>query len=194
MFSNNNSPYLEYDLDEIISKWYEIDVTEKISELSRQIRTLMNYKSIIIRIRFHYRKTPILVNQNQTFVENKREFEKFTQNFIQILKIIKIDKKSINFYENNEDLKRIIKKLLFKIHYFSEQRSFMSARFLNLIIMVVQEIYDILNHFDLQFDEFYKELKLNYALLEKEIENFIQINRSRDKKLLDSKSMEVLTT
>lgn len=58
---------------------------------------------------------------------------------------------------------------------------------------VVQEIHDILNLFDLQFDEFYKELKLNYILLEKEIENLNQINRPRDKKLLDSKSMEALT-
>ena len=35
MVYNDNSPYLEYDLDEIISKWYDIDVTEKIAELSR---------------------------------------------------------------------------------------------------------------------------------------------------------------
>ena len=69
----------------------------------------------------------------------------------------------------------------------------MSSRFLNLIIKVVQEIFDILNLFDLQFDEFYKELKLNYLLLEKEIENLIQINKSRDKKSFDSKSMEALT-
>ena len=193
MVYDENSPYLEYDLDEIISKLYEIDGTEKIAELSRQIRTLMNYKSIIIRIRFQYKKIPISLNQNQKFIEKKRKFEKLTQSFIQILKILKNDKKSINFYESNEDLRKIIKKLFFKIHYFSEQRILVSSRFLNLIIKVVQEIFDILNLFDLQFDEFYKELKLNYVLLEKEIENLIQINRSRDNKLLDSKSMEVLT-
>ena len=153
----------------------------------------MNYKSIIIRIRFQYKKIPISLNQNQKFIEKKRKFEKLTQSFIQILKILKNDKKSINFYESNEDLRKIIKKLFFKIHYFSEQRILVSSRFLNLIIKVVQEIFDILNLFDLQFDEFYKELKLNYVLLEKEIENLIQINRSRDNKLLDSKSMEVLT-
>ena len=193
MVYDENSPYLEYDLDEIISKLYEIDGTEKIAELSRQIRTLMNYKSILMRIRFQYKKIPILINQNQKFIENKREFEKLTENFIHILKMMKSNNESINLYENNEDLRRIIKGLFLKIHYFSEQRSLLSTGFLNLIIKVVQEIYDILNLFDLQFDEFYKELKLNYLLLEKEIENLIQINKSRDKKSFDSKSMEALT-
>lgn len=39
-----DEPYLEYDEENIFHEWYLIEGEERISELSRQLRTFFNYK------------------------------------------------------------------------------------------------------------------------------------------------------
>ena len=46
------SPYIDYDDEELLHKWWSIEGAEKINELSRQLRTLLNFKSNLIYVRF----------------------------------------------------------------------------------------------------------------------------------------------
>jgi thymidylate kinase len=48
----NNSSYLEYDEDNDFLEWYMIEGAERINELSRQLRTFLNYKKSVIQSRF----------------------------------------------------------------------------------------------------------------------------------------------
>ncbi len=48
----NTPSLLEYEEDSESLEWYSIEGSERIYELSRQLRTFLNYKSVVIRFRF----------------------------------------------------------------------------------------------------------------------------------------------
>ena len=48
----NTPSLLEYEEDSESLEWYSIEGSERIYELSRQLRTFLNYKSAVIRFRF----------------------------------------------------------------------------------------------------------------------------------------------
>ena len=40
-----DDPYLDDESDEMFSEWYEVEVVNTLKELSRQLRTFLNYKT-----------------------------------------------------------------------------------------------------------------------------------------------------
>ncbi|MHA1822806.1 MAG: hypothetical protein ACTSXM_02935, partial [Promethearchaeota archaeon] len=47
-----HSPYIDFDENNIFHEWCSIEGVERLNELSRQLRTLINYKQSIIHLRF----------------------------------------------------------------------------------------------------------------------------------------------
>ena len=47
-----DNPYLDIEIDDLVLGLYETEGVRKITELSRQVRTMLNYKTNIIRYRF----------------------------------------------------------------------------------------------------------------------------------------------
>ncbi|MHA2282237.1 MAG: hypothetical protein ACXAC5_15450 [Promethearchaeota archaeon] len=208
MVNDINSPYLDFEIDEMLFKWYEVEGVRKITELSRQVRTLMNYKTATIRYRFLPYNNAFSLITNLKFSENKRNFETLTLRFIKILKYLKKHKENLediryfNLYRINypnkifksslKELEIIVEKLFIKIHYFSEKQIHENPKFLKLIVKVAQEVCSILKLFVTQFSEFYKELEINYHNLEKELCDIIPIDKSEKENLNDTQLCEGL--
>lgn len=46
------NPYLDLEFDEVFLGCYETEGVRRITELSRQVRTMLNYRTNIVRYRF----------------------------------------------------------------------------------------------------------------------------------------------
>lgn len=184
-------PYNKSEYDDIFSKWYEIEGTRKIKELSRQLRTFFNYKVEVIRYRF--RSTPNL-NENDTntkFYSQKQETESITREFIILLKKLKKNGQTLEqgiqslYFKNNKlqisKLLVITEKLSMLIHYFSEESIHNHPKFLKFIVILAQNICLMKKCVFAQFHEFFKELEINYNNLELELEDLIEVTPIKKK-------------
>jgi hypothetical protein len=186
-----DDPYLEDDLDEMFNNWYEVEVESTIKELSRQLRTFLNYKAEVIRYRFRSSLTPPHNREDSAFFTQKQELYSFASKFIQTLKQIKNNAQSLEVGIQNlamgfEDtrLKQLItitRKLFILIHQFSEENIGDHPRLLHFIVKLAREACVVKMCLNLSLGEYYEELELNYECLEDELEDLVPEKYSREK-------------
>ena len=184
-FDLDNS-YLDFEDDDIVPGLYEVEGVRKITELSRQVRSLLNLKTNTIRYRFRPNSNISAKLKDVKFYENKKQFESLALKFIKLLnKINGISRRDLEeeiqflFYQvsskRNLSSKFLLKELedltfqiFMKIHYFSEQDLFDHPSFLKTLIQIAIQACKTRKNMNHAFSEFYAELGENYRNLEKE--------------------------
>jgi len=184
MNSHDEISYLEFEEDEIFLSWYEVEGVRTITELSRQIRTLLKYKAAVIQYRFRSNHIFPITTPNIKFLETKNKFESLALKFIKLLRNVKdytgnlrggyqylLDHASNNKTENLllKKLEDISSHLFIQIHYFSEQKISEHPSFFKIIILFAQEVCETRKYLKTRFSGFYEELGKNYHNLEKEL-------------------------
>jgi len=172
--------YLDYD-DDLFPNWYNIECVKTISNLSRQIRTLLNYRAAII---YHRLCSNDVSYDNNAIVKlqgKKEKFESLALKFIKLLNKLKDygDVEDGYLYllkfrnESNssflKDLMNLTNQIFTFIHYFSEDNKFLRIPFLKVVMKVAQEASKTQMYLKEQQYEFFKELSENYKSLENEI-------------------------
>lgn len=180
--------YIESDYEEIFNDWYEIEGVRKIKELSRQLRTFFNYKTEVIRYRFRSSANPAEGFTINKFLYRKQKIESLSEEFINILKMIKKEKQTIEqgisslLFETNKkrfrELKEVTENLSILIHYFSEEDIYNYPRFLKFILVLAKNTCLVKMCLYTQFREFYRELEMSYHNLEGELEFLLEKTRN----------------
>ena len=172
-----NDPYFEEELEQF-NEWYKIEGINKIKELSRQLRTLFNYKSEVVKFRYHSTLSPTINNTSTTFLARKQKTEISTLEFIKLLKKIKENAQTLEqgisnlFLDNTAQLKKLskISELLFILtHKFSEDNLYRHPNFLKFIVKLANHLCLVKKSLYTQFSEFYDELGKSYKNLEEEL-------------------------
>ena len=189
-FDVDNSD-LGLEVDDILLGWYETEGVRKITELSRQVRSLLNLKTNMIRYRFRSNFNISAKLQDIKFYENKKQFESLALRFIKLLnKINGISRRDIEeeiqilLYQitikQNQISKSLLKELkdltfqiFMKIHYFSEQDLYDHPLFLKFLIQLAIEACKTRKSMNHAFSEFYAELGENYHNLEKDLTSIV---------------------
>ena len=192
----SEDPYIESEIEENFIEWYEFEGVRKIAELSRQVRTLLNFKTETMKYRFRSNEKFTIKNINTNFLTAKHKFESLALKYITLLRRIKEDAGTLeegiqSLYFKAEksrlkQLKEITGQIFIQIHYFSEESLHEHPLFLKLLIKFVQEGCMAKKYIDKQFSKFYEELNMNYFNLEKELDilipNKIEEGKIRKKK------------
>ncbi len=198
------NPYIEFESNDIPHSLYEIYGVNKIKELSRQLRTFLNYKAATIQYRFCLKNITCLERKNELFKETKKSFETVASKFIKLLVKIKgtgvsyeaeLKRLTGRFFLTEDknshsllvDLRDITKNLFIYIHALSEQEIYLDPKLLKIITILAQDtciVYKIINEWA---SEFYDELRVNYLQLHSELSIIIpeveKVNIGTEKKL-----------
>lgn len=176
--------YTESELGGSIDDILEIEGINRVKELSRQLRTLFNYKAEVIQYRFqvtapsnHDLKSNCAISK---FYTQKREIESLSQEFISLLNNIKRDDTSLeqeiynlHFKKNLKKLQNlsyVTEKIFTLIHVFSEDNIHDHPKFLKFIVVLTQHLCFVRKCLNVECYPFYEELEINYRNLEKELE------------------------
>ncbi len=203
---NFNSQYIEFDSEDIPYSIYEIEGVSKITELSRQLRTFLNYKAATIHYRFQPKTVSCCYQTKKSISEIEVKLKKITSKFINLLIQIKgnsvsyeieLKKKILGLLVNEDnknqikDLRNLTKKLFMIIHLLSEQEIYIYPLLLKFILNLSQEaciVYKILNKWA---SGYYDELRLNYAQLFNELKELIQTNQTYKNYKKEHRDLEV---
>ena len=82
--------YLDNENDDNFLNWYNIKSVQTISELSRQVRTLLNYRAAFIYQSFRSKSLNYTNSTNKKFQESKIKFESLALEFLKLLTNLKI--------------------------------------------------------------------------------------------------------
>ena len=176
--------YIEDPYEDIFDDWYEFEGARKIKELSRQLRTLFNFKAEVIRTRFRSSLDLADKDIKATFFTQKQKVESLTREFTTILRKTKKNGLSLEqgiqslFYENCKTsinrLSEIAEILSMLLHFFSEVSLQDHPKFLKFLVVLAQSIFMVKMYLNAQFSEFYGELEINYHSLEGELEILLE--------------------
>lgn len=83
---NKEKNFIDDQAIQLISDWYDIYGVNKIAELSRQLRSLLNFKNHIIILRFgSYESSKKSILSITKYNELRSEFEKISLRFVKFL-------------------------------------------------------------------------------------------------------------
>ncbi len=202
---NFENPYIEYDSDEIPYSLYEIHGVNKIKELSRQLRTFLNYKTAMIQYRFRPKTATYPDRVDEKYKETERSLKQLASKFIKLLANIRgngfsyeIELERLVFnlaYDKIRkslltELKDVTQKLFTTIHALSEQEIHLHPKFLKFIANLTQEactVFKILNNWA---SGFYEELRVNYVQLHDELTVLIPEEYDEKSTVRKHKSLE----
>ncbi len=180
------NPYIEYESDDIPYSLYEIYGVSKIKELSRQLRTFLNYKITIIQYRFRPKNITFPDGEDKKYKEIKKSFKTLASKFINLLlkirgcgvpyeiEVKKLLDRVIHMEDKMSgsllaDLKEITQKLFIKIHALSEHEMHLHPKLLKFIIKLTQEACSVIKSINNWASDFYEELRVNYLQLHDEL-------------------------
>jgi hypothetical protein len=195
------NPYLEFDSGENSHNSYEIYGINRINELSRQLRTFLNYKAATIQYRYH-RKTSACYNKEENGSDLR--FKQLASKFIKVLSKIKGNGVSyeielrrlfdlvLNKVSRTQiiELRSITEQLFTHIHLLSEQEIHLKPLLFKFILDLSQEacrVYNILNSWA---SGYYVELSLNYSLLYDELDELILLKQGEKNVLKKHRILE----
>ena len=202
---NFENPYIEYDSDDIPYSLYEIHGVNKIRELSRQLRTFLNYKTAMIQYRFRPKTATYPDRVDEKYKETERSLKQLASKFIKLLINIRgngfsyeIELERLVFnlaYDKIRkslltELKYVTQKLFTTIHALSEQEIHLHPKFLKFIANLTQEactVFKILNNWA---SGFYEELRVNYVQLHDELTLLIPEEHAEKSTVRKHKSLE----
>lgn len=190
IFGNNS--ILDYEENLEFLEWYSTEGSERISELSRQLRSFLNYKSKIIRFRFSktqesddiLKKDPIIKWENELFSQSSRHAKLLNTIGVEEITVkekILILMEKVKIQPNNFEI-NLLKKIkllggeIWKIlHILSELEIHCYPRLLQMAIRIASFSCGAESAFFWPFSHFYEELKINYLKLEKELSGLLQL-------------------
>lgn len=199
------NPYIEYESDDIPYSLYEIHGVNKIRELSRQLRTFLNYKTAMIQYRFRPKTATYPDRVEEKYKETERSLKQLALKFIKLLANIRgnsfsyeIELERLVFnlaYDKIRkslltELKDVTQKLFTTIHALSEQEIHLHPKFLKFIANLTQEaciVFKILNNWA---SGFYEELRVNYVQLHDELTLLIPEEYAEKSTVRKHKSLE----
>lgn len=199
------NPYIEYESDDIPYSLYEIHGVNKIRELSRQLRTFLNYKTAMIQYRFRPKTATYPDRVEEKYKETERSLKQLALKFIKLLANIRgnsfsyeIELERLVFnlaYDKIRkslltELKDVTQKLFTTIHKLSEQEIHLHPKFLKFITNLTQEaciVFKILNNWA---SGFYEELRVNYVQLHDELTLLIPEEYAEKSTVRKHKSLE----
>jgi len=175
--------------------WYSIEGAERLNELSRQLRTFLNFKKSLIHLRFSKSEIYTKNSDIEQHIKYKSELINSMSRMITLLKDIRIEDDKISekiqkmleesrISPRNADLNKIkeIKSLNYNIwkfiHILSELENHKRPRFLETVLNVSSILCEISAPFFLPFSRFYYELKTNYLLLDNELLSILNIKNN----------------
>jgi len=204
MLNNPEDPYLELESEELFLEWYKIEGVRNITELSRQVRTLLNYKTETIKYRFRSNENTSINQTNTKFLNLKQKFESLTLKFIILLRGIKETARTLEegiqsllFHSEKSRLKmleEITDQIFVQIHYFSEENLHDHPVFLRLLVKLTQEACLVKKCIITQSSKFFEELGKNYFNLEKELNILIPYKKPEEKIMKEKLYIEVFTS
>ena len=185
--------YLEYDEVNIFHEWYLIEGEERISELSRQLRTFFNYKQSIIHAKFSPLRKYTKNSHSESISKYGNDLITHTSRLIVLLKNIgagdgnivetlKIYMKKLIINPKRADIEKLqeinkyCKKIWEILHILSELGLYNKSLLRNSIKIscISCEVKTALFP---RFSNFYSELNKNYLQLEKELIRTHQVNK-----------------
>jgi hypothetical protein len=182
----NDLHFLDDETDSMFLEWFRLEGSERINQLTRQLRTFLNYKSSIIRLRFTRLNDFNRSIKKDDNNERETEFISLTSRFIFLLKKIGIEEgevhekfqifiNKVKTHSNNLEIKQLkeikhISSEIWKIiHILSELEFYNNLKLLPIAIKVACILCSIEGVFFPVYTDFYRELKYNYLQLDKEI-------------------------
>ena len=191
----NDLYYLDNETDSMFLEWFTLEGSERISELSRQLRTFLNYKSSIIRLRFTGLNDFNRSIKKEGNNERETELISLTSRIISLLKKIGIEEGEIHekfcIFINKvktrssnleikqlKEIKHISSEIWKIIHTLSELEFYNYFKLLQIAIKVACVLCSIEGVFFPVYADFYSELKFNYLQLEKEISALFNPNEN----------------
>lgn len=189
-----SEPYLlDYEEESEFLDWCVLEGSEKISELSRQLRSYLNYKSAVIRFRFSKPREGLKAPKKSLILKFEGELSSLFSRYVTLLKIIGVEKgiiadnihalmEKVRVKPNDFEIK-LLKEIKYIgceiwkiIHLLSNLEIYHHPQLLNIIIQIACFLCSAQSIFYLPFMEFYQELNLNYKQLEGEIASLLQLN------------------
>jgi hypothetical protein len=192
-YSFDKSSLIDNEPDSECIEWYMLEGSERLFELSRQLRTIINYRSNITRLRFsktykhdYNKKNNSILNREKELLSLYRQYanifsgagleqETIEQKIRNIINKVKILPNSL---EKNilKDIKNIGKEIWKKLHALSEFELYFHPYLLLMSIKIASILSSTEKVFYSLFSNFYNELKTNYLQLEKELSELLRIN------------------
>jgi len=189
-----NHFFLDYNEDRYFIDWCNLEGSEKISELSRQLRSYLNYKCNIIRLRYSEmnrsvsapKRTPVLklegdlsslftrlvMLMNSIVIEDKTISEK-----LKILLKNVVEKPNDFFINLLKEIKNLSTDIWKRLHLLSEFELHYHPKLINVLIRIGEVMCSIQGVFFYPYFDFYQELKKNYEQLERELSNLLQMDK-----------------
>lgn len=189
----NNLYFLDYETDSNFLEWYTLEGSERINELSRQLRTFLNYKSSIICLRFSGSQNRNQIIKNDNIIKQESELFSLSSRFTSLLKKIGVEEGGISekiqiFIDKVKtqpknleikvlkEIKMISSKIWKILHILSEMELQNYYKLLNITIKLASILCNIEAVFFTIYSDFYGELKHNYLQLEKELSILLCLN------------------
>lgn len=179
-------PYLEYDEENIFHEWYLIEGEERISELSRQLRTFFNYKQSIIHVKFSKLRKYTKNSHSESISRHGNDLITHTSRFIALLKNIGVEDGNIvetlkirmkklvlnpkrADIEKLQEIKKDIKKIWEILHVLSELGLYNNRSLLKTAIKISCISCEVNTALFSGLANFYSELNKNYLQLEQDL-------------------------
>lgn len=194
-----NLSYLDYEEDTEFLDLCVLEASEKISELSRQLRTYLNYKCAITRFRYSKSRENMKTPKKGPILKIEGELLSLFSRYVTLLKIIGVEEgkiaekiqiqmQEIKTQPNNfkikilKDIKTLSGEIWKRLHTLSEAKIHPHPQLLNVVIQIADISCSVQGAFYFPFFDFYKELKLNYMQLEGELSNLLHLNENNQLK------------
>lgn len=188
--------FSEYDEDSEFLEWYSIEGSNRISELSRQLRSYLNYKNAIIRYRFTgSQKANNILNNDSILKRGSELFSEYSRytvllnkigaDEVSIVKQILILKNKVQIQPNAleinllKEIKRIDGNMWENLHILSEFELHYHPQLLHMAIKVACILSSVEGVFFSLFTDFYSELKNSYLQLEKELSELLCLKEDK---------------
>ena len=196
----DESSNLGFEDDSIFLEWTLIEGSERIKELSRQLRTYLNYKYALIRQRY---SKPSEVIRSKAYIKHGNVFLNLLPEFLSLLKEIGADEENLTQRIQSIIQKTIINKHDFEIeilkkikiigeniwkqiHILSEIEYYNST-LMKVALMTAKLLCKAGSAFFAHFSYFYDELEKSY---EYEISSLLLLDRQKQNKV-KSKHLKV---
>ena len=134
------NPYLEFEDDDEFLEWYSIEGKNQIFELSRQLRTFLNYKKSMLHLRLSSNQNANNYSRDVKIRQLEGELNEISSQLVSLLK---------NLPLLNENLSNKIKNLILKTLENSQSQE--SKKFLEISMLVnkIWELLHILSEFEM---------------------------------------------
>ena len=190
-----NLSYLDYEEDTEFLDLCVLEASEKISELSRQLRTFLNFKCTLTRFRYSKSRENMKTPKKEPILKIEGELLSFFSRYVTLLKIIGVEEgkiveniqiqmQEIKTKPNNfkikilKDIKTLSGEIWKRLHTLSEAEIHPHPQLLNVVIQIAGVSCSVQGAFYFLFFDFYKELKQNYLQLEGELSNLLHLNEN----------------